>query len=351
MSIPMNSKDGYDLNDMSGRKPSRRPFVKQVMQWMRRGHLYLGLFLFPWAILYGVTGFLFNHPSAFADRPTVRFGQSHLQGTPLVELPTCDEIANTVVRRLNEHHQPEHPFELQGEAKYAGRGFAFATVTVAEGDPISLLFEVTTGSGTIRSNPPTPKPKPVPPPFAMGGKGPSNARISPNAPQAAQASQDVKLIYPEPLQSRITASIPTLLERTGFIRSPAEITDIKVTSVPDLEIPIVAEGRLWLASYNSLTGVVQGKPADDLPATELSWRRFLLRLHMAHGYPGETNSKWFWAVVVDLMAFTLCFWGLSGLLMWWQIKATRRLGLIILATSATIATALGVGMHAMLTAT
>ena len=65
-------------------------------------------------------------------------------------------------------------------------------------------------------------------------------------------------------------------------------------------------------------------------------------------YPGEFNAKWVWAVVVDAMGFVMCFWGVSGLFMWWQIKATRKPGLAVLALSGVAATVLGVAMYGML---
>lgn len=40
---------------------------------------------------------------------------------------------------------------------------------------------------------------------------------------------------------------------------------------------------------------------------------------------------------VDAIALTLCLWGVSGLFMWWQIKATRKPGLAVLAVSQCIA--------------
>jgi hypothetical protein len=99
-----------------------------------------------------------------------------------------------------------------------------------------------------------------------------------------------------------------------------------------------------------LTGQLAAKAAAEAPKSELSWRRFLLRLHTAHGYPGETNARWFWAIIVDVMAFVMCFWGVTGLLMWRQIKATRAVGWSVLALSAACAVTLGYGMHALMTA-
>ena len=92
--------------------------------------------------------------------------------------------------------------------------------------------------------------------------------------------------------------------------------------------------KTWVVTYNSQTGSVNGKPADDPePVEEFSTRRFLTRLHLAHGYPGSPDTRWFWAVLVDAMSFVLVFWGASGIFMWWQIKATRKLGLLILLLS------------------
>jgi hypothetical protein len=49
------------------------------------------------------------------------------------------------------------------------------------------------------------------------------------------------------------------------------------------------------------------------------------------------------------MALTMCFWGLSGLVMWWQVKTTRKAGAVVLVLSAVAATALGIAMYAAMT--
>jgi hypothetical protein len=118
--------------------------------------------------------------------------------------------------------------------------------------------------------------------------------------------------------------------------------------MPELRFLVEADGRTWTATCNLLTGSVTGKPGSDA-AEPISTRRFLLRLHLAHGYPGGLNARWLWAVVVDVMAGVMVFWGLSGLLMWWQIKATRGLGVLLLAISAVVAAGLVFGMHALMT--
>jgi hypothetical protein len=55
-------------------------------------------------------------------------------------------------------------------------------------------------------------------------------------------------------------------------------------------------------------------------------------------YPGQVSARWLWAILVDLMGAALMFWGLTGLLMWWQIKKLRRVGgAVILAGVGSIA--------------
>jgi hypothetical protein len=313
------------------------------MMFCRRAHLYLGLLLFPWAILYGVTGFLFNHPTAFSDQQATNFGREATAGTALDYLISPERIADDLIAKLNDVQKPATPYELAGPAKF-NREFAFAQVK-AEAGNVSLLFDPKAGTGTIRRQPVREKVEKVEPPKAPFA---TNREARPAreprqrggaAPAPRPASDGIMLA--DPLQDRLKAAIPTILERSGF---PAE-GEVTVTSVPEVVVPIRADGRIWTATYNPMTGSVSGKAADTKPESELGWRRFLLRLHTAHGYPGETNSRWAWAVIVDVMAFVMCFWGLSGLIMWWQLKQQRTLGYVLLTLSAIAATALGMGMH------
>ncbi len=318
---------------MSVAQVTPRPLLMRCLLLLRRAHLYLGLFLLPWAILYGVTAFLFNHPTAFSDNPTVNFGKEATTGTPLESVPSPREQAEQVVAKLNELHKPEVAYTLgAGEVKYT-REFAFATAKT-DGRTINLLVDVKCGGGTVRSTPDKPKVEPVKAPFAVGPPPPGGNRKASDIPVSAGG---VRL--DSPLPERVKASVPAILDRTGY-----QATDIVVTSVPDLVFPIEADGRTWTATYNATTGSVGG----TLPEAPFgpNWRQFLLRLHTAHGYPGEPNARWGWAVIVDVMAAVLVFWGLSGLVMWWQVKATRVAGAVTLVLSAIAATTLGVMMYA-----
>ena len=318
---------------LRGEQAARRSLRNRVMHAVRRAHLYLGLFLLPWAVLYGVTGFLFNHPYVFADAPTATFGASELAGTPMEALPKPEEIAAQVVSALNDRAKDAKPYALvePATARYT-RDFAFVVVR-ADGQDVSLLFDVNTPGGTVRSKTSAPPTKAERAPFAVA------PRIQPiTAPPADP------LRLPDPLHERIKTAVPVVLNRTGF---PAG--DAIVTSVPDLSFRMSDGAKVWTVTYNALTGSVSGAPLESVaPPEEMSTRRFLTRLHLASGFPGRAGTKWFWAVAVDAMAFVLVFWSVSGLFMWWQVKATRRFGFLVLLTSTVVATALSLGMHDVL---
>ena len=137
-------------------------------------------------------------------------------------------------------------------------------------------------------------------------------------------------------------SVPVLLKKLGYPSG-----EISVGSIPDLNFHLEADGKMWLASYNAANGSVTGKPLETAIET-LSFRRFLTRMHVAHGYTYSIGARWAWAVIVDVMSFVMVFWGFSGLLMWWQIKMTRVWGWLTLLASAATATVLAMGMWSAL---
>lgn len=316
-----------------------RPLTKRIMHLVRRMHLYAGLFLFPWAILYGVTGFLFNHPTFFADAPITHFNRTDVVGTPLESAPSPREQAAAVLAALNERQKPAKPYRLaKGEAHYGTRETFVATVK-ADARTFFVVFDPKTASGIIRET--TTRATVEKAPFATGaGDAPPQRGMGMMGPMKHNPAG---VQIEDSIIDRIKSAVPMIMERKGFPKG-----EVTVTAAPDIKFPVEVDGQVWTATYNPLTTNVSGTAGPE--RSELSWRTFLLRLHLSRGYPGEVTTKWLWAVVVDAMALILCFWGVSGLFMWWQIKATRKAGLIVLALSAVAATALGIGMYAVLAA-
>lgn len=317
-----------------------RPLNRRVMHLLRRLHLYFGLFLFPWAILYGFTGYLFNHPRAFSDQPMTAFDGSFWKGTPMESPADLTASARQVVEALNSTASDSHPplqFVESQPVRYANE-LAFATLKTSDED-IGLAVAVLGTGGTIRRTRHAPAHNTAEFPWNIGKPVSSSG----SAQQAAVESTN-RLNLPDSLADRLIRSLPHLQQ---IEKLPQGVWT--VTSVPDLTFVAESNGQRWKVNYNALKGTVSGKPIEAA-GTPLSWRRYLTRLHTAHGYPmSSTSAKWFWAIIVDSMAFIMIYWGISGLLMWWQIKATRRWGIAVLSLSAGVAIYLAVGMHGVFT--
>jgi hypothetical protein len=301
--------------------PRRRPWHKAFLQLLRRVHLYAGLLMLPWAVLYGITGFLFNHPWAFPDRTKIPFAEAELHDTPLATLPAAAEVAQQAVAALNAQGKGDYHLVQPETTRFEG-GFV-ATARAADGKHYTVVLESGNTSGYAMLRP----------------ERRDKDAAAPSVPFAGTLKLE------QPLARPVEQGLPAVLEKVGL--EGAAVTEVRV---PAVSFWMEGDGKLWRVTYNASTSRVSGKAADDPPApAELSTRQFLLRLHLAHGYPSDVNSRWVWAIIVDIMAVVMVFWGCSGLLMWWQIKSTRWLGLLVVIVSAVAAAWAGLAMHTVLT--
>ena len=127
----------------------RNRWVRDVLHWIRRTHLYFGIFLFPWAVLYGVTGFLFNHPLVFSDLKAASFTQSDWSGTELAQPLSAVEIARDVVEALKKRSPEAANFKLVDPEQAAFvQDIASASVK-SEGLQTTLFFDILGRGGSI----------------------------------------------------------------------------------------------------------------------------------------------------------------------------------------------------------
>jgi hypothetical protein len=78
-------------------------------------------------------------------------------------------------------------------------------------------------------------------------------------------------------------------------------------------------------------------PADRLVIVEKQLFRtsaFLERMHRRRGFESEYVLNDAWGVSVDLVIAAMVFWVFSGLWMWWELKATRTLGAVLMLAGA-----------------
>lgn len=57
-------------------------------------------------------------------------------------------------------------------------------------------------------------------------------------------------------------------------------------------------------------------------------KAILERMHRRRGYQQAYLADGLWAMSVDVVAAAVMFWAMSGVWLWWEMKATRRNGLI-----------------------
>jgi len=121
--------------------------------------------------------------------------------------------------------------------------------------------------------------------------------------------------------------------------------DARLRRSPRVEMTVASgDGELWELRYDVASGRVSGEP---VAARGMDAGRFMQRLHKARTYPDEgLGVRFWWAILVDVMAGAMVLWGASGVLMWWQMKNLRRIGAVVLVLAGVGAAMLMGGMAA-----
>ncbi|MCA9135137.1 MAG: PepSY domain-containing protein [Planctomycetales bacterium] len=287
------------------RSPRRRRLPPRLMMLARRTHLYAGLFLLPWVFLYGITGAMFNHQSLFPHVSISPVPRAVIESTPLNDFPSPDVLAAQVVRAI----------EAASED---------ASIQLAE-DPCAeftneLMFEVP----------------------ADGNK--HVVHIDPITRQSHVARHPAEDFKPKRLLQKIN--------HIQLDQDPMELAKQSAEAIfKQMDVSPNAAPKPFGWTKLNFLAEVDGQPARvtyvlkdghvDVTQYEghhgMSSRAFFLRLHTTHGQPPHWNGRMIWSLFVDTMAIAMVTWGLTGLLMWWQIKRTRIIGGIVVASSIIVA--------------
>lgn len=261
-------------------------------------------------------------------------------------------IAGMVVEKLNERNDPGGLFSLAGPPMISGKEMMTAQVRKGK-DNLLISVDLKSGNGTIRHSKPVrteEKSLSARAPFAVGtnptgqrnGGGPQGTM---SRGESNDRTEGLKLDQGIPEKGRKIVS--AILQRNGF---QAE-GEIKLLSAPSIIFPMRVADEIWKVTYHGVNGAVSGEKENTTTLTviePLEWRNFLTRLHKLHGYPEDNGSRLIWAILVDGMAFTMLFWGFSGIFMWWQLKALRFPGAVTLILSFICSVSIGFLMHGSL---
>lgn len=291
----------------------RRTFAARAQMFVRRAHLYLGLLLVPWVVLFGISGFLFNHTGTTfggATRELARFSPAEARRITSFTPVDPAQLAADAVRQLNEAAQG-------GAGKYtlADPGGAYFSANVG------FSGRTTNGALNVSLN------------LADGGAAlTTQAGAAPKQTKPAFADQQVRLAG---LDFAALGEQAGLLVKAAGLSMDGSMTP-RARTGPELRFMVQdAEGRRWNAVCDLAQGRLSGRAADD--ESGLNFYSAVTRLHKTHHYPDHVGARFFWVLLADGLALTMVFWGISGLIMWWQIKPTRVLGVLAVSVAAVVA--------------
>lgn len=322
-----------------GKKPAPSRFGKLYgtsMRVIRRVHLYTGLLMLPFVLLYGISAMYFNHPTLLNRGSSQEFTAESLPANGATATADPRALAAQALALINaaQHEAGDSEAEASiDRPRLALRDANSARILGSmsytfrnEEQQLSVSFNPTTGSALVRGNPLNTANEPTrdarPNPFAR----------LPEFAELREIAAKGKLVAVNSLSAfRGGESIdPAALQRGGRGGSR-------------LQFDAVAGDETYRISYDLETG--RGTASPWAKPAEIGTERFLMRLHTAHGYPDEFGVRWCWAFIVDAMFVNMVLWGLSGVLMWWQLKKTRKWGAAALIASAVMTCWLFAGMH------
>jgi len=291
------------MSDTNDEQPvrRRRSGWSRFMILTRRVHLYAGLFLLPWVLLYGATGAMYNHVGLFPEVEIRKIAPSVIDNSGIRDFPAPNVLADRVVEALHlaadgvdiqidATHEPQFTNDFMFEVHESG------TQHVVEMDPSGVDAHIVT-------------------------RKPSDSPDRSHIPSIHY----IKLT-PNPWETARTAA-QQILDDAGIVgdQQPKGFGWTKLNFLARLE------GQPVRITYVLKDGHIDIDPYQ--PDGEMPLRQFLLRMHTTHGQSPHWNGRMIWSVVVDVMAIAMVTWAITGVIMWWQIRRTRLIGFAVIALS------------------
>ncbi|MDA7936460.1 PepSY domain-containing protein [bacterium] len=265
-----------------------------AMKWLRRAHLYSGLLLLPWVLIYGISGFLFNHGSSSSSAQLVPIPADQLQHLAGQDEDLGSRLLAAIDRK-----------PADAEATVAGSwSFDFHDPDQDKDYRLSLPVDGSDGRLSERR------------------RRSSRSLTYERDTFATEREQAQKV-------ARATlASISMLSE------------NLRVTSGPSLRI---SSGKSRWSTTLTRDRVTESTASD------FDFSRLMRRLHVTHGYSRSDWARIAWAVIVDIMAFAMVLWAISGFAMWWQKKSLRTPGAVTLFAAFTGSAVLVIALQGLFT--
>lgn len=304
-------------NDGTPGRPRR--LLSRFNILIRRIHLYSGLFLIPWVILYGVTGAMFNHLGLF-PRVAIQPVTGGLTADPQMQtFPSPEQLAVRVVESL-QNAAADHEITLLSNhgAEYTG----------------DLLFETRDGDGqhVVHIDPISRS--------AWIGTQP------PNEEEPELLLREIRNIQLQPDPHEVAREAAGRVMEAAGRKVKGHLQPLGWTKLNFLATVDGGPVRVTYVLKDGHVDINRFTGQDGMPL-----RQFFLRMHTSHGQPPHWNARMFWSIAVDTMAIAMVSWSLTGIVMWWQIKRTRAMGIVVIILSLITAAGLCMGLQGFYAAT
>lgn len=299
----MNKTESTSKKDRKSRRGRNK-----VLKIVRRTHMYTGLILLPWVILFGLSGMLFNHAETFGPIEVVsEFSDQELADSHSFDLPSADQMANEVIEGLNAK-QPNQFSLASSQVIYEG---AFSFEGASDSEKATAII-------------------------SPNGHGAKVRQVEESGIDQERPDFDGETIQVGSFDAAsVEHAARSLFESAGI----SDVSSLEPSRRGGVEmrfqVDSAEDGKRWNVVYNLGTGGITARSADS--PIGMSPYALLTRLHKTHHYPDRVGARWFWTLIADATAITMVFWGISGLAMWWQMKPSRVIGLGGLAVAVVLA--------------
>ena len=314
----------------------------RLMKIIRRTHMFTGLFMLPWVLMYGLSALVFNHNSWFFSNAKPNQASAQSRGTrslpesfwsagPLTDVESAESLARGFLEQVNQEQSTNKASQWRLAGDDAAR---FSRALVLEGSDHGEQMELQMNLDDRAGN------------IVWRSPGTNNFKTKSAPAQETRRFQPADgFTFDDDWLAGVSAACGKLEQTTN---SPA--IKLRVKNAPELLFNAEADGRTWNVRCNLNSGEMIAREAGTGGSFVGSTAGFIKKLHMARGYPvvGKLSIRWWWAVIVDGMASLMLLWGLSGLAMWWQMKGQRKWGAVTLFACAFVTWLVWTGMqHAL----
>lgn len=275
--------------------------------FIRRAHLFVGLFLAPWVLAFGISALVIHNQTALSGWPhRSDIPPIALAAIKELHLPDAHALAAAQLQILNAREGNDAYTLIDGSAAYDG----FYSLSLNWDSNVGkALISPDAEHGSITCYEPTLIPQ----------KAPGNRAPIFTEEQIASHQRELSEI--------LHAADPSL-------------RNVGPLSLPTMRFQLKQGDRLLTARCDLQTGAIALTPVAPAP-----YWRFLHQLHTTHKYVPGPWYRWTWLLLANAVATALVFWVLSGVVMWWQHKPARGAGLIVIVVTATLFTVVLIGMR------